>query len=119
MTPCRLDEFNKTRTELNQLMASQDAFFSSFGALDDTAYSDGTIPKVYKELMGLALSISHRCSECITYHVQNSVKEGASKAQIIEAIKIGVIGGGSITYPSARDAFATLRELGMLEAETC
>jgi hypothetical protein len=35
--------------------------------------------------------------------------------EIIEAIKIGVIGGGSITYPSAKFAFKVLKELKIIE----
>lgn len=38
----------------------------------------------------------------------------ANKEEIIEAIKIGVIAGGSITYPNARFAFEILRELKVL-----
>jgi len=38
--------------------------------------------------------------------------EGASRAEIIEAIEIGVMAGGSITYPNARFAFAVLEKSG-------
>ena len=36
-----------------------------------------------------------------------------SKDEIIEAIKIGVIGGGSITYPNARFAIKILEEFNI------
>jgi hypothetical protein len=38
----------------------------------------------------------------------------ASKEEIIEAIKLGVMACGSLTYPSARFAFHLLQELGIL-----
>ncbi len=106
-----MDEFNKKRIELNNLMAEEDHFFTEFGLLDDHAYSDGAIPKLYKELTGLSISVFSKCEECIVYHIQNCKEEGATKTQIIEAIKLGVIGGGSVTYPWARKAFAFLNEL--------
>lgn len=41
------------------------------------------------------------------------INSGASKDEIIEAIKIGVIGGGSITYPNARFAIKILEEFNI------
>jgi alkylhydroperoxidase/carboxymuconolactone decarboxylase family protein YurZ len=39
---------------------------------------------------------------------------GADREQLIEAIKVGVIGGGSVTYPTARFAFSVLEEQDIL-----
>jgi len=107
-------EFNDRREELNNLMQGCDDFFEVFGGLDDHVYADGAIPKKYKELTGLAISVLSKCEECILYHVQNCVNEGTSKDELVEAIKIAVIGGGSITYPSARFAFKAMKELGII-----
>ena len=104
------------RRMYNKLMVDTDPFFKDFGSLDDTVYSDGAISKKNKELMGLAISVVSRCNECILYHINESHNAGATKDEIIEAIKIGVIGGGSITYPNARFAFEILRELGILKS---
>lgn len=110
-----IDKFNKERKALNELMIESDDFFSQFGGLDDKVYSNGAIPKKYKELTGLSISVLTRCEECVLYHLQECIKEKAGKEEIIEAIKIGVIGGGSITYPTARLAFQKLKELKILE----
>jgi AhpD family alkylhydroperoxidase len=91
-------------------MAETDSFFREFGALDDRAYEDGAIGKKHKELMGLAISVATRCDECILYHLDGCVREGAGRAEMVEAIKIGVMAGGSITYPNARFAFEVLEE---------
>ena len=110
-----LENFNQTRRTLNKLMADNDDFFTQFGALDDAVYSNGAIPKKYKELTGLSISIATRCEECILYHIQGCIAEHATKEEIVEAIKIGVVGGGSITYPWARLAFKALKELKVVE----
>src|SRR5215469_736360 len=109
-----IDTFNEERAALNNLMQQHDAFFSHFGNLDTHSYAEGAIPKKYKELTGLAISLLSRCDECMLYHIQGCLKENASKEEVIEAIKLGVIAGGSITYPSARLAFRLLRELRVL-----
>lgn len=108
-------EINENRIELNKAMSASDSFFNQFGELDDIVYSDGAIPKKYKELTGLAISVLTRCEECVLYHLQGCIKEKADKKEIIEAIKMGVIGGGSITYPTARFAFKILKELEIIE----
>lgn len=107
-------ELKKRRTDLNNLMAKHDSFYAQFGALDDAVYREGAIPKKYKELTGLAISVAMCCDECIVYHIGGSIDAEADKEEIIEAIKIGVVAGGSITYPNARLAYSILDELGLL-----
>jgi AhpD family alkylhydroperoxidase len=109
-----VENFNHKRIELNKLMSENDEFFRKFAELDDQVYSEGAIPKKYKELTGLSISVLTRCEDCILYHLQGCIAEKASKQEIIEAIKLGVVGGGSITYPSARFAFRSMEELGII-----
>ena len=109
-----MKEFNEKRKTLNDLMIGHDEFFQQFGSLDDSVYADGAIPKKYKELTGLSISVLTRCDECIQYHIQGCLSNQASTDEIIEAVKIGVIGGGSITYPSARLAFSILKKLDVI-----
>ncbi|MGZ9817005.1 carboxymuconolactone decarboxylase family protein [Peribacillus simplex] len=54
--------------------------------------------------MELAISIVSRCDECICYHIEGFLNAGATIDEIMETLKIGVIGGGSITYPNVRFA---------------
>ncbi len=108
-----IEEQNRKRTELNTQLNEADEFFKTFGSLDDSVYADGAIPKKYKELTGLSISVLSRCNECILYHLQECVIHEATKIEIVEAIKMGVIGGGSITYTNARYAMQLLTELGI------
>ncbi len=109
------DQMIKYRNEFNAVMNESDDFFKNFGKLDDEVYGDGAISKKNKELMGLAISVVTRCNECILYHLGGCVNAGASKMEILEAIKIGIIGGGSITYPNARFAFQMMKELKIID----
>ena len=105
-----LDRTRDNRKTLNARMVEADAFFRDFGALDDAVYAEGAIPKKHKELMGPAISVATRCDECVLYHIDGCRREGASREEIVEAIKIGVIAGGSTTFPNARFAFEALGE---------
>ena len=108
-----ITEKNEGRIKLNSQLAEADDFFKIFGQLDDKVYTDAAIPKKYKELTGLSISVLSRCNECILYHMQECIKQKANKSEIIDAIKIGVIGGGSITFPNARYAMEIIHELNI------
>ncbi|MBT2647949.1 carboxymuconolactone decarboxylase family protein [Bacillus sp. ISL-34] len=58
--------------------------------------------------MELAISIVSRCDECICYHMEGCLNAGATIDEIMETLKIGVIGGGSITYLNVRFAMHAL-----------
>ena len=103
-----MEEMRARRALLNERMGEADAFFRGFGALDDAVYAEGAIGRKHKELMGLGISVATRCDECVLYHLDGCREQGASREEIVEAIKVGVIAGGSSTFPTARFAFAAL-----------
>ena len=106
-----IEDYNKERSELNQELTKLDSFFTEFGELDDKVYSDSVIPKKYKELTGLTISIFSKCEECIIYHLQGCKDAGATKEEIVETIKIAVVGGGSVLYPWVRFMVKQMKEL--------
>ena len=113
MNRLSLEDLRASRAALNQQMMEADTFFREFGALDDGVYAEGAIGRKHKELTGLAISVTTRCDECVLYHLGGCWREGARQAEIVEAIKIGVIAGGAITFPNARFAFAAMEDEGM------
>ncbi|MGE5402511.1 MAG: carboxymuconolactone decarboxylase family protein [Ignavibacteriales bacterium] len=107
-----ISETRKYRTEMNdKILNSGFRDFNKFFALDNKAYIEGAIPAKMKELMGLVGSMVLRCNDCIFYHVDRSVQEGATRQQIYEAFNIGLIVGGSIVIPHLRFAMEVLDEL--------
>jgi len=46
----------------------------------------------------------------VLYHLGGCGREGASRAETVEAAKIGTVAGGSLAFPNARFAFAMLEE---------
>ena len=68
-----------------KIMKDSDPFFKDFGKLDAEVFSDNVIPKKFKELSIISISIVLKCKECISFHVEEGVKSGADLAEIIEA----------------------------------
>lgn len=107
-----LDEFHKRRLKGNDSIMEKDFLpFKRFMALDSRAYENGEIPEKYKELMGLVGSMVLRCNDCITYHIDSAYKAGCTEEEILEAMNIALVIGGSIVIPHLRHAIEVLNEL--------
>lgn len=103
------------RSKLMKTMVESDSFFKEYGILDDTIFNDNIIPKKYKELSMISISIVQKCKECIEYHIEETIKAEADKNEIIESIKIGMISSGSTSYPYVRFAFSILINKGIIK----
>lgn len=102
-------EYSKRRQTLNDLLLSQaDLSMKRFLALDHDVYGDGALPKKTKELLGLVASTVLRCNDCISYHLTEATACGLTNGEIIEALGIALVVGGSVTIPHLRHAMAFL-----------
>jgi AhpD family alkylhydroperoxidase len=100
------------RTQMNdKILNSGFKEFNKFFALDTNAYQEGAISVQNKELMGLVGSMVLRCNDCIFYHLDRCVTEGCSREEILEAMHIALVIGGSIVIPHLRYAFEMLDEI--------
>lgn len=108
----RLDAFREQRTTMNDKILDLDNLgIKRFFNLDTNAYQDGALPSQTKELLGLVASTVLRCNDCIDYHLEQSAETGSSKDEIIEALNIALVVGGSIVIPHLRHAVETLELL--------
>ncbi|HVK03456.1 MAG TPA: carboxymuconolactone decarboxylase family protein [Armatimonadaceae bacterium] len=106
------------RKEMNEkILTSGFRDFNRFFAMDASAYEEGAISVKNKELMGLVGSMVLRCNDCIFYHLDRCVTEGATRQELHEAMHIALIIGGSIVIPHLRYAFEVLDELLPPEAK--
>ncbi len=104
--------FMDTRARLNANVEKADNFLvKRFYNIDHNTYLEGAIPAKYKELMGLVVSAGLRCDDCINYHIIQSYRLGASRAEQEEAINVALVVGGSIVIPHMRRAYDLLTEL--------
>jgi ribonuclease HI len=104
--------FLETRSRLNENVDKADNFLvKRFYNIDHNTYLEGAIPAKYKEMMGLVVSAGLRCDDCINYHIIQSYRLGASRAEQEEALNVALVVGGSIVIPHLRKAYAVLEEL--------
>jgi ribonuclease HI len=105
-------QFLDTRSRLNTIVNDADNYLvKRFYNIDHNTYLEGAIPAKYKELMGLVVSAGLRCDDCINYHIIQSYRLGASRAEQEESLNVALVVGGSIVIPHLRRAYALLAEL--------
>jgi len=98
--------FNDYRAKMNEkLLGDDNKIIKRIFNLDTNAYMAGALDVKTKELLGLVASAVLRCDDCIKYHLETCHKEGLSKAEVMEALSIATLVGGTIVIPHLRRAY--------------
>ncbi len=106
------ESFEERRERLNELVKENGNLeIKRFFNLDNRIYKEGALSKKTKELLGLVASLTLRCDGCIEYHINECYKEEVTDEEMMEALSIGLVVGGSITIPHLRSAVEKWIEL--------
>jgi AhpD family alkylhydroperoxidase len=101
-----VEEFNAYRSKMNEkLLADNNKIIKRIFNLDTNAFADGALPKKTKELLGLGNSMVLRCDDCVRYHLEACYKLGIKKEEVVEALSISLLIGGTIVIPHLRRAY--------------
>ena len=107
-----VEEFNAYRKRMNERLLKEDQkILKRVFNLDTNAYLEGHLPVKTKELLGLGNSLVLRCDDCVKYHLQTCYELGISKEEVIEAMSISLVIGGTIVIPHLRRAVEFWDEL--------
>jgi AhpD family alkylhydroperoxidase len=111
-----LHEFRASRKrKTDNLLKEDHRDLKRFFALDSAAYRDltanGGLDEKTKELLGLVASTVLRCNDCIAYHCDRCVEVGWTKPQLLDALNVALVVGGSITIPHIRTVWEVVEQL--------
>ena len=99
-------EFNEYRSRMNEhILADNNKIVKRIFNLDTNAFMEGALDVKTKELLGLVASAVLRCDDCIKYHLGSSHKAGLTKAEVVEALAIATLVGGTVVIPHLRKAY--------------
>jgi len=106
-------DFAAYRARMNErVLAEDNRVIKRIYSVDSLACGeDGTLPKQTKELLGPVASLVLRCDDCVKYHLVESRAAGSSRKEIVEAMSIGLVVGGTIVIPHLRRAIEFLDDL--------
>lgn len=99
-------EFNEYRSRMNErILSDNNIIIKRIFNLDTNAYMAGALDVKTKELLGLVASAVLRCDDCVKYHLENCYKEGLKQEEVMEALGIATLVGGTIVIPHLRRAY--------------
>ena len=86
-----LKEINNNFEKFSKEMPKQIGSFMNFL---QSVEKEGSLDKKTKELIAIACSVVAHCKWCIAFHVNNALKEGATKEEIMESAWVATLMGG-------------------------
>jgi AhpD family alkylhydroperoxidase len=105
--PARRSELRAGYRRLNGVIPAQ---MKGFGDLHRAAVADGELPQSVKELMAVVIGISMRCEDCITLHMHDALRAGATAGEVHEAIGVALLMGGGPASTYATKALDALEQ---------
>ena len=102
-----------TQEMMGEYGAQSPAIMQAFQKLHHAGATDGILSAKTKELIALSIAVVVRCDGCIAFHVNDALKAGASREEIVEALDVAVLmgGGPAMIYAiEALDALAQFEE---------
>lgn len=95
----RIDMDKRLEVMTAQLPGVMNAVFE----LHSQVVKDGALSARTKELMMVGISVALRCEHCISKHVSEAVRLGATREEVLEAVSTAIVmaGGPAVAYGSA------------------
>ncbi len=107
-----VQHFHTYRQKMNERILETGTLETKrFFGLDSRVYEDGKLSASTKELCGLVASLVLRCDDCIRYHLDQCHQLGLTRDELVEAMNVALIVGGSIVIPHLRRAHEFLDQL--------
>ncbi len=105
----KLQDMTARRKEAHaKLLAAKSRVYQAFLDLERAAYADGALSKRQKELIAIGISVAIDCESCMQWHIEQAAAAGAAKAEILEAVEVGIEMAGGPGTVSARFALEVI-----------
>jgi len=82
--------------------------YDAYVAMTKAVIADGALPAKVKELIALAIGVTRECDGCIASHARGAARQGASEAEVAEAMGVVIMmngGPGTVWGPRALAAY--------------
>ena len=108
----KVKEFNDYRSRMNEkILNSDNKIIKRLYNLDTNAFMEGALDVKTKEIIGLTNSLVLRCDDCVKYHLERCFEIGLTEKEVMEAMSISNLIGGTIVIPHLRRAVEYWTEL--------
>ena len=104
----KIEKLISDRKQAHAYYQERSKVYNAFIDMEKQAFSPGKLEKKYKELIAIGISIHINCESCLEWHINEALKSGSTKEEIIEAIGVGMEMGGGPSTVSSRFAMKVL-----------
>jgi AhpD family alkylhydroperoxidase len=105
----KIEQIQKDRKEAHQFFTDKSKVYRIFVEMEQKTYEDGSLPKKYKELIAIGISLIINCESCLEWHIKQALDAGASMEEVIEALEVGFEMGIGPTTVTSRFAMKVLK----------
>lgn len=102
-------ETAKSRDEFDQGLPKA---MSAYTAFRKEVYKDGALSHKTKRLIALALGLQSGCVRCTIGQTRDAVEADATKAEVLEAVAVAVVMGGTAVSAETWRVVEVLKEMG-------
>lgn len=85
---------------------------STYTAFRKEVYKDGALSLKHKRLIALACGLQSGCTRCILGQTRDAISAGATKEELLEAVSVAVVMGGTAVSAETWRVVKVLKELG-------
>lgn len=102
----------EAKERLGHVAKASPEVFSGFSRLAKAATAQGTsFDPAQRELIAAAIAVTKGCDDCILYHVDAAIRQGADEKALGEALDVAIEMGGGPALMYAGRALAAFYEL--------
>jgi AhpD family alkylhydroperoxidase len=106
----KTDEMRAQLRVMNKLLPETAA---SFAQLSKAAIEEGTLDRLAREYIALAIAVTQRCKPCINFHIEALISLGATRNALAAALSVCVQMGGGPALMYGAHALAAWDEMTM------
>lgn len=111
------EHYRELTAWMEKLGQAQPDVMKGFAALHEASIRQGALDSKTKELIALGIAITVRCDGCISYHVHDALKAGASAGEIAETVSVAILMGGGPSVVYGIEALQALEQFQAQERE--
>ena len=101
-------ETGKYRDKFDEALPVMDAYT----AFRKQVYKDGALSIKTKRLIALACGLQAGCTRCVQGQTKDAIAAGATKNEVLEAVSVAVVMGGTAVSAETWRVVKVLQELG-------
>ncbi len=88
------DRLRSVKKNSQTLASAHPTVMKAFERFHQAAGATGALDRKIKELIALAISVTHGCDDCIAHHVHDALEAGATREEFADALGVAVLMGG-------------------------